>query len=104
MQREKYKPFHDIWLLNAEGRIIFEHRSNKEIDPLTLKLLFESLSDFAGDYFQDEITNFKLGGQSYTILKTDKFLFIGSSKFKTNTDKIKQKLYKVLEDLRKRYS
>ena len=104
MQREKYKPFHDLWLLNAEGRIIFEQRSNQKIDMVFIKNLLDGLSDFASDYFHDEVTNFKLGNQIYTFLKTNDFYFIGSSKLKTNTKKIKKKLIKVLKALRESVS
>jgi len=104
MQSEKYKPFQDIWLLNAEGRIIFEQRSNQQIDTGFIKKLLDSLSDFVNDYFHDEVKNFKVGNLIYTYLKTKDFYFVGTSKHKTNTKRINKKLIKVLEALRKRYS
>ena len=100
MGSNKYKPFRDIWLLNAEGRVIFEQRSSSSVDAEFIKNLLEGLSDFVDNYFHDEVTNFKLGNQIYTILKTDDFSFIGSSKLTNNTKKIKNQLIKVLDELR----
>jgi hypothetical protein len=103
MPKEKFKPFRDIWLLNAEGRVIFERISKTRVDTGFIKMLLDGLSDFVSDYFHDEVTNFKLGNQIFTFLKTDDFYFIGSSKLKTNTKKIKKKLIKVLETLRESF-
>ncbi len=104
MPRESYKPFRDIWLLNTEGRVIFEHRGKTNIDTVFIKMLLDSLSEFVNDYFHEEVTNFRLGNQIYTFLKTNDFYFIGSSKIRKNTKKIKKKLLKVLSALRENVS
>ena len=94
MRGDKFKPFQDIWILNKDGAIIFEHRSKYKIDTVYFKMLFDGLSEFVNNYFHEEMTNFKLGSCCYTFLKTDQFMFIGASKYRKNTSKLGKSLLK----------
>ena len=100
MTTQKYKPFRDIWVLDREGKYIFEHRSDSKIESVFIKMLFDGLDDFVQRCFKDEVSNFKLGPLFYTYLKTDKFLFVGTTKTRMDSKEIKPKLLKVLDTIR----
>ena len=99
MEEENYKPFEDIWILNSEGKIIFEHRSEKEAESFFIKMLFDGLTDFTIKYFKDKITSLKLGDMLYTFLSMDELVFIGSTKCNNKNKKLRRKLSKVVESL-----
>ena len=100
MPTQKYKPFRDIWVLDREGKYIFEQRSENKIETAFIKMLFDGIDDFVHRCFEDEVSNFKLGPLFYTYLKTERFLFVGTTRTRKETKGIKPKVLKVLEDIR----
>ncbi|MBY9008433.1 MAG: hypothetical protein KGD74_01045 [Candidatus Lokiarchaeota archaeon] len=78
----------DFWVLTDNGIVLYSKVSDQKVNPQLFGALMSALNKFAEKLTDGGISNFEMSDLRFEIIKRRKFLFIGSSSYKTKEKKV----------------
>ncbi len=78
----------DFWVLTDNGIVLFSKVSDQKVNPQLFGALMSALNKFAEKLTDGGISNFEMSDLRFVIIKRRRFLFIGSSSYKTKEKKV----------------
>ncbi len=78
----------DFWVLTDSGIVLYSKVSDQKINPQLFGALMSALNKFAEKLTDGGISNFEMSDLRFVIIKRRRFLFIGSSSYKTKEKKV----------------
>ena len=78
----------DFWVLTDNGIVLYSKVSDQKVNPQLFGALMSALNKFAEKLTDGGISNFEMSDLRFVIIKRRRFLFIGSSSYKTKEKKV----------------
>ena len=78
----------DFWVLTDNGIVLYSKVSEQKVNPQLFGALMSALNKFAEKLTDGGISNFEMSDLRFVIIKRRRFLFIGSSSYKTKEKKV----------------
>ncbi len=94
----------DFWVLTENGIVLYSKVSDQKINPQLFGALMSALNKFAEKLTDGGISNFEMSDLRFVIIKRRRFLFIGSSLYKTKEKKVIDDLMLISDQFFKLYS
>ena len=94
----------DFWVLTDSGIVLYSKVSDQKVNPQLFGALMSALNKFAEKLTDGGISNFEMADLRFVIIKRRKFLFIGSSLYKTKEKKVIDDLMLISDQFFKLYS
>lgn len=82
------KVIRDLWILTESGTTVYSRVIDPRVNPQLFGALMSALNTFAQKLTEEGITNFELSKIRFSIVKSNKFLFVASSSNKVKAKKI----------------
>jgi len=94
----------DFWVLTENGIVLYSKVSDQKINPQLFGALMSALNKFAEKLTDGGISNFEMSDLRFVIIKRRRFLFIGSSLYKTKEKKVIDDLMLISDQFFKLYA
>ena len=94
----------DFWVLTDNGIVLYSKVSDQKVNPQLFGALMSALNKFAEKLTDGGISNFEMSDLRFVIIKRRKFLFIGSSSYKTKEKKVIDDLLLISDQFFRLYS
>lgn len=86
----------NLWIVNESGIVVFSNKViNEDIKEQLFGALMSALSTFSSKIAEGYLERFELGDVRFTILKSEKFLFIANSIKNSKEKKVHAELRKI---------
>ena len=82
----------DIWILSDSGAVLFNRVFNKTVDEQMFGALMSALNTFAEELTKGGLSNFELNDKRFTIVKSNRLIFIATSDTNVKDKKIIEEL------------
>ncbi len=86
-----------MWIISDGGIVVFSRVYEETLDEQLFGALLTALNSFAEQIAQEGLSNFELGDNRFTILKSAHFIFIANSDKKIKPKKVLQELRTVMD-------
>ncbi len=94
----------DFWVLTDNGIVLYSKVSDQKVNPQLFGALMSALNKFAEKLTDGGISNFEMSDLRFVIIKRRRFLFIGSSSYKTKEKKVIDDLLLISDQFFRQYS
>ena len=94
----------DFWVLTDNGIVLYSKVSDQKVNPQLFGALMSALNKFAEKLTDGGISNFEMSDLRFVIIKRRRFLFIGSSSYKTKEKKVIDDLLLISDQFFRLYS
>ena len=94
----------DFWVLTDNGIVLYSKVSDQKVNPQLFGALMSALNKFAEKLTDGGISNFEMSDLRFVIIKRRRFLFIGSSSYKTKEKKVIDDLLLISDEFFRLYS
>lgn len=89
------KVLRDLWILTANGVVLYSRVIDERINPQLFGALMSALNTFAEKLSNGGISNFEMSEMRFVLVRRRDFLFIGSSSNKTKEKKVIEELKNI---------
>lgn len=89
------KVLRDLWILTANGVVLYSRVVDERINPQLFGALMSALNTFAEKLTNGGISNFEMSDMRFVLVRRRDFLFIGSSSNKTKEKKVIEELKNI---------
>ena len=94
----------DFWVLTDNGIVLYSKVSDQKVNPQLFGALMSALNKFAEKLTDGGISNFEMSDLRFVIIKRRRFLFIGSSSYKTKEKKVIDDLLLISDEFFRLYT
>jgi len=98
------KIFQDLWIMSANGVVLFSRVFAKTVDDQLFGGLMSALNAFAEELTEGGLTNFELSNKRFSIMKKNDLLFIANSALKVKDKKLRVEIAKIAEKFFLKYT
>lgn len=98
------KILQDIWILSEGGIVVFSRVFDTKVDEQLFGALMTALNTFAKELSSGGLTSFELSSIRFTIIKSNRFLFIANSSKRIKEKRVIEELQKVSDRFFNKYS